>query len=155
MGKKEHQVGQQNTAQVDDQNHEIEANGIKTVALTQAEEEKKQVQEDKVHKTEINDIKKVSQQKGNINFPKQASSDSYSYQRKENPKGTLIDMFKEKATQNIIIEIYEGANSDFELALQRCIEILGVVAEVGQKLSELPQEFADGNQIDSEEYEEE
>jgi hypothetical protein len=76
---------------------------------------------------------------------KQASSDSYSYQRKENPKGTLIDMFKEKATQDIIIEIYEGANSDFELALQRCIEIFGVVADIGQKLSELPQEFADVN----------
>jgi len=54
-------------------------------------------------------------------------------------------MFKVKATQNIIIEIYEGANSDFELALQRCIEIFGVVADIGQKLSEFPQEIADGN----------
>jgi hypothetical protein len=54
-------------------------------------------------------------------------------------------MFKEKATQNIIIEIYEGANSDFELALQRCIEIFGVVADVGVNLPEFPQEIADGN----------
>jgi len=54
-------------------------------------------------------------------------------------------MFMEKAAQEIIIEIYEGANSDFELALQRCIDIFGVGADMGEKLSEFPQEFADGN----------
>jgi precorrin-3B methylase len=54
---------------------------------------------------------------------------------KENPKGTLIDMFKGFADAETIIAIYEGLEKDFEKALERCFELFNEDADMAETVS--------------------
>ena len=62
-------------------------------------------------------------------------------------------MFKYLADADTIIAIYEGLDKDFDQTLQRCFELFGEGADMPEKASKLPQEFADDKKIDSEESE--
>ena len=89
-------------------------------------------------------------------FSQKGDGNGFSYQRKENPKGTLIDMFKGIANidADTIIAIYE-IDKDFDNAVQRCHELFGYDAQMADTVSRFRQEFAHENSSDSEESEEE